>query len=210
MKIALINGSPKIRDSASGAILKLLGTYLKDAETVTFQWNRNAVPNEELEQIASCDAAVIAFPLYVDCLPSHLLRCMKQLEEYLNQSEEKNLSRFGVIVNNGFFDAHQNIPAAEVIRSWCGHADISFIGGLGIAGGGMLGLLEQYGGNGPFKIISEKLQSFAEKILDENCAGNFDLTHPAFPAFLYKQAAQMGWRMEAKKNGLKVKDLRRQ
>ena len=32
---------------------------------------------------------------------------------------------------------------------------------------------------------------------------------PGFPKFMYKMAAEMGWRDSAKKNGLKVSDLDR-
>lgn len=205
MKIAFINASPKkVRQSASGTLLKMLEAYLGNAEVVSFQWNNNSVPTEELERLADCDAAVIAFPLYVDCLPSHMLRCMIQLEKFLN-GRAKTLSRVGVIINNGFFEPHQNIPAMAVMRNWCARASIGFIGGLGVGGGGMI---MQTAANGPFKVIGDKLKEFSEKIADESyCGGDFDLTRPSFPPFLYKQAAQMGWRMEAKKNGLRVKDL---
>ena len=61
-------------------------------------------------------------------------------------------------------------------------------------------------GQGPRAPIDRALEDFAEKILqrqtDEKRYANI-----GFPRFVYRLGAQLGWRMEIKSNGGKIKDL---
>ena len=38
-------------------------------------------PQEDIDRLLEAEAWVFAFPLYIDCLPSHLLSCLEQLEK---------------------------------------------------------------------------------------------------------------------------------
>lgn len=209
MKIGMVIGSPKAKGSASEALLKLLGGQLAGQELLWFRWNSGTVQREELERAAECDVLVFAFPLYVDSVPSHMLRCLMQLQEYLAQRDGA-LPRICALVNNGFFDARQNIPAVEVIKNWCVRAHAVFAGGLAVGGGGMVSqVYVSYGANGPLIPVAKASERLAERILaqDGQEAGSVDTVVPAFPAFLYKLAAEKGWRMSAKQNGLGPREL---
>ena len=72
MKIALINGSPKKKDSASGLVLENFKAFLTgDDQIITeLHFYRPQITTEEVGKLMDCDALVFAFPLYVDAIPS--------------------------------------------------------------------------------------------------------------------------------------------
>ena len=77
MKIALINGSPKRKDSASGLILKeLQGLIPSENEIINLHFTKKQPVSSDLELLQDCSIMDLAFPLYVDSLPSHLLSCL--------------------------------------------------------------------------------------------------------------------------------------
>ncbi len=83
MKIAFINGSPKIKGSASACILKDLKLFLNNNIISEYNFNKKKLTLKQMEELARCDILVFAFPLYVDGIPSHLLNCLIQLEKFL-------------------------------------------------------------------------------------------------------------------------------
>lgn len=204
-KTALICASPKAKGSASEALLQMLTAHLDSGEIVTFRWNQDMVSEQDLEKAAECSTLVFSFPLYVDCLPSHFLRCIQQLDTYLQEHELRVKPRVGAIVNNGFYDAGQNMPALEVIRNWSSRIGADFIGGTAVGAGGMVaGVYAGAGPNGPMKRIDNQMKHMAERICDEaDCDEIIETVVPGFPKFMYKMAAEMGWRDSARKNGLR-------
>ena len=93
MRVALINGSPKRKNSASEVILGYLTDLLKqEHELINIHLNSPTPGTEELGLILGCDAAVWAFPLYVDGIPSHLIPSLLQLQE-LNAFVNPNFPR---------------------------------------------------------------------------------------------------------------------
>lgn len=61
---------------------------------------------------------------------------------------------------------------------------------------------------GPKVPINKELERFAAQILRCGTQGNRYVS-VAFPRFLYRMGAQMGWRQMIKANGGKAKDLGR-
>lgn len=209
MKITMINGSPKAKDSASGMLLATLREYLGQ-EAAELTWNKMEAKEADLAELSDSDAVVIAFPLYIDSVPSHLLRCMMQAEEYMHAHEMKAKTKVYVIVNNGFFQGKQNLPVIEVMRHWADRCGFIFGQAVGIGGGGMLGAIRSIpDGHGPKKNITAALRELSGHIL--KCeAGRTLVLEPNYPAWAYKWQAQYGWRQMAKRNGLKLRDLGRQ
>ncbi|MDF2533824.1 MAG: hypothetical protein K0Q65_3405 [Clostridia bacterium] len=75
MKIALINGSPKAKNSTSGYVLQTLKPLLpNEHEMIEYYFRMPHISNRDLEQIAECDILVFAFPLYVDGLPLEIMK----------------------------------------------------------------------------------------------------------------------------------------
>lgn len=208
MKIAFINGSPKFKESASGYILEELKSLLKDDSNIVSEYcfNKPQLSIEDMEQLKECNVLVFAFPLYVDGIPAHLLRCLVQLEEFF-----KGLSRTDIIVyslvNSGFYEAHQNGLALEMMENWCIKSGLKWGQGLGIGGGGMLlSIKNVQAGHGPRKNFDMALNELAGNILGSIPKNNIFI-NPSFPRILYKLGAEMGWRHSIKENGLKRKDL---
>jgi multimeric flavodoxin WrbA len=207
MKIALINGSPKAKESASEYILKTLKTLINDEhEIAEYHYRIARIENADLEQIAECDILVFAFPLYVDGIPSHLLNCLYEMETFFKTKPIKKIAVYS-IVNGGFYEGHQNAIALEIMKNWCEKAKLNWGQGIGIGGGGMLPMLIGIpDGKGPKKNLSIALNSIAKSISIGALADNIYIS-PNFPRFAYKLLAEMGWRQRSKANGLKRKDL---
>ena len=203
LKIALINGSPKAKESASGCILEELRELLKDA-TITEIAARSPDLNN-IEALLEQEVLVFAFPLYVDGIPSHLLHILNQLEQTLK--ERKSDLVVYAIVNSGFYEGRQNEYALQLMRNWCVKANVRWGQGLGIGAGGMLSSIRNVpNGQGPKKNISIAMKALVDNIMEKKSGDNF-FTAPNFPRFLYKMAAEMGWRQMVKANGLKTKNL---
>lgn len=208
MKIALINGSPKIKKSASNDILKALTNCLESDQSIISQhhFNKPVLEKKEMEKLAKCDAFVFAFPLYVDGVPSHLLSCLIQLEEFLANKSEKDMTVY-VFVNSGFPEGEQNGVAIEIMENWCAKTGLKWGQGMGIGAGGMI--LSVKGvpcGHGPKKNLGRALENMASNILQKKSEPNM-FTTMNMPKFAYRFAAHMNWRISARANGLTKKDL---
>ena len=207
MKIALINGSPKNMESASGCLLQELKKFLgDDKEIAEYSFRKPQLNEEEMEQVAESNALVFAFPLYVDGIPSHLLSCIMQLESFLSTIKEKDIVVY-TLVNCGFFEGHQTALAIEMMKNWCKKAGLRWGQGIGMGAGGMLQSVKNVpAGYGPKKDLGEALSKLVKNI-SERSSGEDIFIAANFPRFLYKLAAEMGWRKSIKANGLKTRDL---
>lgn len=226
MKIAFINGSPKGQNSSSFNILNGLRDYLnnnnpnvknndnnKDIKDISidihdFTWNRLSNKDEDFKSILECEAIVFSFPLYVDSIPSHLLRTLIDFDKYIKNNTNKSMNVY-VILNNGFFDGKQNNIAVENIKNWCNRVGFSFKQGIGIGGGAMLSATQSIDyGKGINKSVGKLLEDMSDNI-KLNKGDDFRYKESDIPAFVYKLCAQFGWRTMAKSNGLKSRDLNR-
>lgn len=207
MITALVNGSPKVKNSASGCVLQeLKSLLLADHEIIECHFKSAEISNHDLEQITNCNTLVFAFPLYVDGIPSHLLSCLYQMETFLKTKPTKKISVYA-LVNCGFYEGHQNAIALEMMKNWCEKAKLNWGQGIGIGGGGMLPILSEVpDGKGPKKNFSKALRAIAGSISTGTSGDNIFIS-PNFPRLAYKLAAEMGWRKQIKANGLKHKDL---
>lgn len=207
MTVALINASPKIKGSSSGILLNDLKVCLGgkvDVEEICLRTGK--ITTEMIEKLKKADTWVVAFPLYVDSLPSHLLACLKQLEKMT--WKKPNLNIYG-IANCGFYEGNQAEPALNVLKNWCAKAGCAYKGSLGIGGGGAIAVSgNQSGKVGVRANIFKAMKKFADRIVKKEGEVNKYAT-VAFPRFVYKFAAQRSWRKMIKKNGGNKKDLAR-
>ncbi|MDV4152614.1 hypothetical protein R0131_17440 [Clostridium sp. AL.422] len=212
MKISLINGSPKVKDSASEIILKELKNYLnnnelsKNLSISEYHFRNNKFDNYIIQEVIKSDVLVFSFPLYVDGVPSHLLRCLLQLEESFNKIKEKDIKVYA-LVNCGFYEGKQNKLAIEIIENWCEKCGIKWGQGLGIGAGPLLHSVKNVPlDHGPKKNLGKAMTIISNNILNNSRDNNLFI-NANFPRFVYKIVGEMGWKKAIKANNLKVKDL---
>lgn len=201
MKTLFLNGSPKNADSASELIINALSQRLSVSENIYLNAKKTN-KQEFLEKIKEIDTLVIVFPLYVDGLPSHLLRLLFDVKNDIKLFNP-NLT-VCAIANNGFYEGRQNCIALSMIRNFCISADAKWGQGLGIGAGGMLSSAPI--GAGPLKNIGLALDKFSDNLIN-GIADEDIFVEPNFPKFLYKILAHMNFKGNAKKNGLRKKEL---
>ena len=206
MKIALINGSPKRKDSASQLILETIQPLLASGDDVHFyHLGKPVLTSEEIDQIKQNDILLFALPLYVDGIPSQLLRCLQQLETPLAVLGNKQMVY--AVVNCGFYEGHQAQWAIEMMENWCVKAGQTWGQGVGVGGGAMLPSLTNVRlGYGPLKNLGKAFQQLVDNIT-RRTTGESVYIVPNFPKLAYKLAGEMSMRKSIKANGLRSKDL---
>jgi len=196
MRIAFINGSPRKNNSMSLQLLRALEERLPGCEIIR-GWDE------------ACEAIVLAFPLYVDGIPSNLLRELTVHERGLPPG-----TRVYAMVNNGFYEGAQNAVAIAMARNWCARAGVQWGQGMGVGGGGMLASRKP--GRGPLKSLGAALDTLASNVLAGDTAPiafgaeREDMyTSPDIPRALYKLGGAMGLRKKGKMNGLSRREMAR-
>ena len=190
MKIAFINGSPRKNSGISAKLLHALEERLPGCEIVR-GWGE------------PCDVYLFAFPLYVDGIPSNLLRELAEHETGLPPG-----ARVYALVNNGFYEGGQNATAIAMLRNWSARAGLSWKQGAGIGGGPILESMSLPLGRGPLKNLGMALDTLAANILSGQ-SGESVYTRPGLPRWGYMLGGDVSFRAAAKKNGLSRRDIKR-
>ena len=126
MKTVFINCSPKKRFCASAYFLSLQRLFVggkKMNEKLRTPEDHERV----LAQLRDADSVVFGLPLYVDGVPSHVLRFMEKMETYCKDNK-LHLNVY-CIANNGFIEGRQNEPLMQVFENFCGRAGLTWGGG---------------------------------------------------------------------------------
>ena len=208
MKIAMINGSPKLGKSNSGILLKALEPMISAGNEIAhYNINRNSLTNEQYSELCTVDTLVIAFPLYDDGIPSHLFRMLIALQKYTKAEAKKDIYVY-VMINNGFFEGQQSRIAMDIIKNWCMRSGLIFGQGIGHGAGEMLDIIEKVPlGYGPLKNLGRGLEILAHNIESQG-SNKPILVNPNFPRFAWRfTATHTFWNATAKKNGLTKKDI---
>ena len=135
MKTLLINCSPKKRFCASAYFLFLQKLFL-NGEKVSEKLRTPADHQRILAALKDAQNVVFCLPLYVDAVPSHVLKFMKEMEAFCKQNDLH--PAVYCIANNGFIEGRQNEPLMQNFEHFCARAGLRWGGGTGIGGGVML------------------------------------------------------------------------
>ena len=135
MKTLYIDCSPKKRFCASAYFLTLQRLFT-GGESVREKLRTPADHARILEQFNGAQAVVFCLPLYVDGIPSHVLRFLKEAENYC-KANNLHICIYA-IANNGFIEGRQNEPLMQQFERFCERAGLNWCGGVGIGGGVML------------------------------------------------------------------------
>lgn len=208
MKIGMINGSPKSKESNSEFLLENVKELIAADNTfLEYNINKHALSPEQYDELCDCDALIFGFPLYIDAIPSHLLRMLIELQNCLERKNQKNITVYA-IVNCGFYEGQQNHIAIEMMKNWCRKAGLVWGQGIGSGAGEMVGVTKNIPmGHGTNTDLGKALNNMANH-MNHLQSGDTIFVSPNFPRFAWKICASMlVWNPRAKANGLKKKDL---
>ncbi len=217
-KLTIINGSPKVdsNPSVSEYLSALAESRVSNDEIRIERFSaRKAVLGDSTEAfsaMAESDAILLVFPLYFFCLPGILTRFLQDYAAFVKaQSQSGKVSRVYAIVNCGFPEDEINSDALRVVESFSRSIGAQYRFGLMIGGGGMiLGAKDA-----PFmKEFKKMIDGFLSDVQNDIIAPS-DAAHETmrafvkFPRKLYFMMGNLGWKMQAKHNGLKARDLKK-
>ena len=135
MKTVFINCSPKKRFCASAYFLMLQRLFV-GGKKATEKLRTPADHTRILDQLKDTQTIVFGLPLYVDGIPSHVLRFMEEMEVFCKENDLH--PSVYCIANNGFIEGKQNEPLMQSFKHFCTRAGLTWGGGVGIGGGVML------------------------------------------------------------------------
>ncbi len=204
--VVLLNASMRTANGNSAKLLKELRKQIKgETETLDLAKYLKDLPGL-VKKLEEASAIVIGTPLYVDGLPSQLIRMFETFEkEY-----DKGSKRIYVLANMGLYESGQLINLLTAVRNWGETMRFEYGGALAVSAGELVGgLLEMTSiDSWPLKPIGGKMKQFALAI-DEGRTTDDLYVGPRFPRFLYVAIANSGWKRMAKANGIEEKDLYR-
>ena len=204
MKITIINGSPKTVKSNSEILENYLFPLLKENNikkyySIYFQLN-----DKTKNEIYNSDILIFIFPLYVDGIPSNLLKLLVKFEK---ENVVRPETKIYCIVNNGFYEGKQNFLALLHMKNWCKKVNAKWGQGIGIGSGELLPYLKKFKlGQGPLKNLEKILNRLSRNILTLNSDNNIYI-NPNWPKSLYFIQGSISWILKARKNNLKIREL---
>lgn len=206
MKIAFINGSPKIKNSASKEYLKLCQQQLGPHHTyVELHPSIECISAEELNNLNEVDVILCAFPLYYDGIPGHLLENLHIIEAYTQHTPLR--AKIYVIVNAGFYEGEQCRYAIDLMKQWTIKSKLSWGMALGIGAGSMLAFMKQVPlHRGPRKSLGRGFDVLIQAINTQSTAPDFFIS-PVFLRSLYILLVHMSWIKQGKKHHHNRKEL---
>lgn len=204
----LLVGSPHGSASVSAAIATHLAGLLgeRGLSVATERIPESTCSDPGLPGLAAAfeeaDVVALATPLYVDSLPGMVTAALEAVARHRTAAPHPR-PRFLAVVNCGFPEAVHNDTALAICRLFAEQANLDWIGGLGIGGGGMLAgrpLAEQ---GGRARAVTRALSLTADAIV----AGRV-VPHEArrivetlgIPRWLYRFLGERGFRREARKH----------
>ena len=204
MKISIINGSPKAIKSNSEILGSYLSSLLKENEIKKYYSISFRLNDENKNEIYNSDVLIFLFPLYVDGIPSNLLKLFVEFEK---EKVVNPATRVYCIVNNGFYEGKQNRLAILQMKNWCEKVKANWGQGIGVGAGELLPYLKKYKlGQGPLKNLGNVLDEFSSNILtlksDEDIYIN-----PNWLKSLYFFQGTISWILKGRKNNLRVREL---
>lgn len=213
MKAVLLIGSPNGFKSTSNS----LGTYLLDklqgggcegskihAQAEVHSQEKEA---QMLTQVTESDLLILAFPLFVDCLPAALILALEKIANYRKTAAKPKNTKVLAIVNNGFPDSSQNATAISICKQFAKETGYEWAGGLMMGAGAII--------NGAplekapiMKNVKKALDLTAQNLLEGKAVPDEAtglMAKPPMPQFLLTMFANRGWKSRAKPYGTQKK-----
>ena len=213
----LLVGSPKGASSTSNSLGDYLISRLEQLGlTVSKEFIYKLVRKEEgqkelLTKVEEASTIILAFPLYVDCLPAGVIKALEIIADHSKSKTNREKQRFAIIINCGFPETQHNNTAVAICKIFSREVGFEWKGALSLGMGGAIGgrSLEERGGmvRNVIKGLDLAAQALAKGEDIPNEA--IELFEKKFiPITLYTKMGNLGWNQQAKKYGVrkKIKD----
>jgi multimeric flavodoxin WrbA len=205
----LLVGSPKHNGGTSKIMAEYLASRLKEINVeVEIQHVHQAIDagkeDELFDAIDRSESVILLFPLYVDSLPSGVIRFFELFRERKGQNGGKGKA-FYAIANSGFPESIQSTVALEICVLFARDTGFSWNGGGAVGGGTVLEgkTLEQSGGKAKNLRAGLALLAVSMSLGGGLSKQARDLIgRPMVPKFLYVYFGNRMWRKTAKGNGV--------
>ncbi|MCR4805949.1 MAG: NAD(P)H-dependent oxidoreductase [Clostridia bacterium] len=206
-KILLLNGSMRHVSGNSAALAVQLAKDLR-TETETIALCRHLKNLEDLlPAVEAAKAVVLCVPLYVDGLPSQVVRFLELMQREYRGSRK----RIYTLANMGLYESRQLESLFEAVRKWCAAMGFAYGGGLGLSAGELVGTLMQHLPFGSWVTLplARQLYRLAQAIDAGGAVEDIYVEPWMFPRGLYLAIANRNWDRIARKNGLEPKEMYR-
>jgi hypothetical protein len=212
--ILLLVGSPKSASSTSNSLGDYLISHLEQLGlSVDKEYIYKLVRKEEgqkklLTKVEEADMIILAFPLYIDCLPAGVIEALELIADRRKSKKDRKKQRFAIIINCGFPETQHNNTAIAICKFFAREVGFEWKGALSLGMGGAIGgrSLEERGGmvRNVIKGLNLSAQALAEgKDIPEEATELFGKKF--IPISLYTKVGNMGWNRQAKKYGVRKK-----
>ena len=210
-RVLLLVGSPKGPQSTSNALGEYLLRRLKERGfEIENIYIYNALKSDKngvglIQSTDSADVLILAFPLYIDNLPSQVIAALELISKHRSMQVEPRKQKILSISNGGFPEASQSETAHKICKKFASETKIEWIGGLALGSGGAIGgrKLDEAGrmaGN-----IRKALELTANAIA-ENRSVPEEALHlmgkPLVPPQIFTWFGDTAWKKVAKVNGV--------
>lgn len=204
--ILMINGSMRGNGGNTGCILRKLGSRLTNEYEIVEERSYLKDFESLAEKLKKADALVMGQPLYVDGIPSNVIRFMEYMLE--NHAGEYPKLPVYAVTNLGFWEGNQAYIQHEQIGHWCRRMGMVFSGAIGIGSGPMMKIMDRSPMTwGPNKEYGKGIIRLAEAVDHGNVIENI-YTHPRWlNRPIYIKISNHVMSNLAAENGLKPKDF---
>ena len=212
----IISASPKAQEESTSSFLAdLCAKVFRAAGFSAFRVDvRKAMLRGSTETdyraMLEADALILAFPLYIFCLPGILMRFLQDYLDFCRAAGRyHSATSVYCVVNCGFPEAAVCREALQVVNSFCRTVGAKYRFGLAVGAGGMI--ISTW--DAPFmKKATRRINAaFKSMAADINCNSAEVVSdiyvEGGIPPGLYRYLGNQGWLFTAKSHKIKRKAL---
>ncbi|HAE43022.1 MAG TPA: hypothetical protein DCG34_08925 [Clostridiales bacterium] len=206
--VLFLIGSPKRTRSTSESMSDYLIESIKAkadwlVEKIHILTNIHDNPDAIAKAANQSDVIVLAFPTYVDSLPSHVIRALMLMENRLNKTKSRE---FMVLINCGFPETFHNDNALKICRYFAKQNDLIWRGGIAVGAGGAIVGKKLADLGGMAGNLMKNLAVLADRLVEQTTTEDDSILRvQTVPTRIYNMAGNMGWKKQAQKHGVEDK-----
>lgn len=205
--IVLLNCSYRGEKSNSNEflnkVIELGGKPMEKYNLVSYEHKMD----ELISILKRAKTIVFAMPLYVDGVPSRVVKLMEELYK-VDKGSQKNIY---AMANMGFYECKQIVNLLTIVNNWATACGYKYCGGLAIGAGEMTGMMINKipTGKGPVRDIGKSLKLFSEAVVKAQSVGDLYSDANIISRSLFNRIANSRWKKQVKNNGLEANDIYR-